>query len=236
MVEKKTDTLHEIETPEGIVLHLRAAGCPIRAAAWLIDLVIRAIVYLIIYILLKQNILGAAGVLLVLFIFVFEWFYPVYFEVFSNGQTPGKKRCNIKVVSESGTAIGWQASIIRNFIRLVDFFPFMYGIGLISCFLDKSFRRLGDLCAGTLVVYAEDVDTKWRFPKIDSQSLPLSLTQDEQSAIISFTGKYKELSKNRQRELAEILMPLHELKGGKAVKTVHSYAIGILGHDQTKSV
>jgi hypothetical protein len=44
------------------------------------------------------------------------------------------------------------ASVIRNFIRLVDFLPVLYGIGVVCMFVDLRARRLGDLAAGVVVV------------------------------------------------------------------------------------
>jgi hypothetical protein len=43
-------------------------------------------------------------------------------------------------------------SVIRNVLRIVDFFPFAYGLGLIVMFLNRRAKRLGDFAAGTLVV------------------------------------------------------------------------------------
>jgi hypothetical protein len=42
--------------------------------------------------------------------------------------------------------------LLRNLIRLVDFLPFLYAIGLITMFLNKNAKRLGDFAAGTVVV------------------------------------------------------------------------------------
>jgi hypothetical protein len=44
-------------------------------------------------------------------------------------------------------------SAIRNLIRMIDYLPGMYGIGLVTMFINKQSRRLGDLAAGTVVVY-----------------------------------------------------------------------------------
>jgi hypothetical protein len=44
------------------------------------------------------------------------------------------------------------SSAIRNLIRIVDFLPAFYGIGVIVMFVDRRARRLGDLAGGTLVV------------------------------------------------------------------------------------
>jgi hypothetical protein len=44
-------------------------------------------------------------------------------------------------------------SLIRNLVRLIDFLPTAYGIGVVSMFINSQARRLGDLAAGTLVVH-----------------------------------------------------------------------------------
>ena len=41
---------------------------------------------------------------------------------------------------------------IRNLVRIVDFLPFFYGIGMLTLFINGRGKRLGDFAAGTLVV------------------------------------------------------------------------------------
>ncbi len=88
-------------------------------------------------------------------LFALLWFYPVYFEVRAHGQTPGKRFMGLRVLQENGTPVGWSASVLRNFLLVADFLPVLYLAALISMISDSSFRRLGDLAAGTLVVYAD---------------------------------------------------------------------------------
>lgn len=72
------DTNYTVETPEGIELTLRVAGPVVRAFAWGIDFVIRSIIYIALAILFSQ--LGDFGTgLLLMSIFILEWFYPVLF-------------------------------------------------------------------------------------------------------------------------------------------------------------
>jgi hypothetical protein len=58
----------------------------------------------------------------------------------------------LRVVREGGRPITFVGSAIRNLIRIVDFLPALYGIGVVVMFVDRRSRRLGDLAAGTLVV------------------------------------------------------------------------------------
>ncbi len=68
------------------------------------------------------------------------------------GQTLGKIRLRISVVSEDGSPIGWGDSIIRNLLRIVDALPFLYIVGIIAVVLTDDEQRVGDLAASTLVV------------------------------------------------------------------------------------
>src|SRR5439155_3813488 len=43
-------------------------------------------------------------------------------------------------------------SLLRNLVRILDFLPWGYGVGLVAVFVSRRSQRLGDLAAGTLVV------------------------------------------------------------------------------------
>jgi hypothetical protein len=136
------------------------------------------------------------------------------FEVFWNGATPGKRACHLRVLHDDGTPIGWRASVVRNTLRAVDFLPVMYGFGLIACICNRDFKRLGDLAAGTLVVYAPPASTLRKRPETARSSEPppslaghvplpeATLTLEEQRAIIDFAERRKRWSDQRAAELA----------------------------------
>lgn len=146
------DTLQHIETPEGVVLALRPAGLLPRALAWLIDLMLKLAIILVA--MFVYSTLGNFGVGLGLIVlFASTWGYSVLFEVLNNGTTPGKASLNLQVVRTNGAPVTWSASIIRNFIRLVDMLPFIYGVGTVVMLTNERFQRLGDIAADTLVVY-----------------------------------------------------------------------------------
>ncbi|MEM7113333.1 MAG: RDD family protein [Chloroflexota bacterium] len=84
------------------------------------------------------------------------WGYYIFFELRWNGRSPGKKWTGIRVVKQDGTPITLSESIIRNLVRLVDFLPLGYGIGVVAMFIDGRSRRLGDMVAGTLVVREQE--------------------------------------------------------------------------------
>lgn len=201
------DTLHRVETPEGIELVLHPAGPAPRALAWVIDSLIRlAILWL------GAVVLGALGrfglgMFLVLW-FVVWWLYPVLFEVLRGGATPGKRAVGIYVAHADGTPVGWSASLVRNLLRVVDFLPLLYGLGLATLLLSPRFQRLGDLAAGTLVLYRRDRRARAAPP--EQRPLPpgLPLTLDESQAVISYAERVHLLTPERARELAGLAAPL----------------------------
>lgn len=70
------------------------------------------------------------------------------------GQTIGKRAVGIKVVTEAGDSLDYQASIIRNVLRIVDALPVFYLIGAISIYLSDEQQRVGDRIGDTVVVSA----------------------------------------------------------------------------------
>lgn len=78
-----------------------------------------------------------------------------FFELTWNGQSPGKRWAGIRVIRRDGTPVTLIESIIRNLVRIVDFLPIGYGVGIVTMFVHPQSCRLGDLAAGTLVVRDE---------------------------------------------------------------------------------
>lgn len=147
-----------IDTPENILLDAEIAGFGSRCIAAIIDYSILLVLLILATILFAQavpaNQQGETGyyALLVLVQFILISFYHLVFEVAWNGQTPGKRRAGIRVVQANGLPLTLSGALIRNLVRLFDFLPFFYGIGLIVLFATKHTQRLGDLAARTIVI------------------------------------------------------------------------------------
>ena len=52
-----------------------------------------------------------------------------------------------------GMPAGFGESSVRNLVRIIDFLPTLYAIGLVTMISNSSTRRLGDFAAGTLVIH-----------------------------------------------------------------------------------
>jgi len=222
------DTRHPFETPEGIDLPLRPAGLPVRALAFALDLALRGLILGVL--LAGLAFLGNVGLGLgSLLLFLVSWWYMVLFEVLNQGRSPGKQWMGLRVVHDDGTPIGWAASLIRNLLRAVDMLPFGYALGAISCLQHPTFKRLGDLAAGTLVVYRERAPTRPQLPPALPLTPPFPLTLNEQRAVLGFAERQGQLSSERVAELAALLaQPLHVAESD-SVARLNGIARGLLG-------
>lgn len=221
-----TDVL--VETPENIDLQAEPAGIVVRGLAFSIDFLIRATVLIVLAVSLSMAGRAGAGVVLIAWFFL-EWLYPVFFEVYAKGQTPGKKKLGLMVVNDDLTPIGWGTSMIRNLLRAADFFPVLYTAGLISMACNKRFQRLGDLAAGTLVIYQQRDAKAVELASAKAQPPPLALEREDQIAMIGFAQRHKQLSEDRQRELADILGPFLPVEGGQRVDYLRGVGHWLLG-------
>ncbi len=222
------DTFREVHTPEGVALRLPAAGPVPRALAWLIDLAIRVVALGVIGTLL--GVLGKAGVgVYFIFVFALLWLYPVVFEALFDGQTPGKRALELRVVSADGAPVGWLASLVRNLLRTVDMLPVGYGFGLAASLADPYGRRLGDMVAGTLVVHAPRLRAAPQPPPAGVHAPVQPLRPEEQVAVIAFSERAAQLTPERQAELADIAEPVTGARGEAGVLRLLGISNWLLG-------
>lgn len=162
-----------ISTPEQVAFEYEMAGIGSRFVAALLDhLILGTVLVLILLAISFVNFLSLfsadgdatpfiVSAILVLIFFAVFFGYFIVFETVWNGQTPGKRAGNLRVIRRNGQPIGAGEAMIRNLVRLVDFLPGFYGVGLVVMFIDKDARRLGDFAAGTIVV-REGLQTRLR--------------------------------------------------------------------------
>jgi uncharacterized RDD family membrane protein YckC len=151
----------QIDTPENVVFGYTVAGIGSRFMAALVDSVVivllEALAYLLMYLIFFStgNAHWSTWLVAVFSLvgFLFLWGYYLFFELLWNGQSLGKRWVGLRVIRSDGMPITLSESLVRNVIRLVDFLPVAYGVGLVSMFIGSQSRRLGDLAAGTLVIY-----------------------------------------------------------------------------------
>ena len=162
------DTL-QIDTPENVSFGYDVAGIGSRFLAALVDtilmLLLQVIIFGTIFLALGNSdsltssapawVVGALSFIA----FIFFWGYYIFFEILWNGQSPGKRMVGLRVIRVDGTPVTAAEVVIRNLVRLIDFLPSAYGVGVIAMFVNDKSRRLGDLAAGTVVVHDRSVQS-----------------------------------------------------------------------------
>ena len=226
----------DIQTPENVAFGYQIAGIGSRFLASLLDTLIVGLLQIVILIVLTLVIRMFDGsafsgqisawvyAIFGLVAAIFYWGYYVFFEMLWNGQSPGKRWVGLRVIRSDGTPITLSEALIRNLARLVDFLPAAYGIGVVTMFIDKQSRRLGDLAAGTLVVQdrapitMQDLAVKrtvhlrpWANVSLDG--FPVErLTNNDLSLIEDFLLRRDQLT-HRESLAIQILNTLHQRLG-----------------------
>jgi hypothetical protein len=100
--------------------------------------------------------------ILIIAAFLVFFGYSILFETLWNGQTPGKRTFNLRVIRDGGYAITFYAAATRNLVRIADFLPLAYTAGALSVFFHPHYKRFGDLVAGTVVVKERELGNVWQ--------------------------------------------------------------------------
>jgi uncharacterized RDD family membrane protein YckC len=176
-----SDTDLVVATPERVSFDFQIAGLGTRAIAQIIDLLIVALVEVaVIFFGIAAGTVAnsgtVTGLVLIVFSFLNVFGYFWVSEALWSGQTIGKKAFRLRAVGDRGEPLTFMQAGIRNIVRIVDFLPYGYGIGMIVLFANGKGKRLGDIAAGTLVVKDSDQVRLWQLtgeaPRTTSAGTP----------------------------------------------------------------
>jgi len=172
-------------TPEGVDLRLELGSAGVRAAAFMIDIVLMLVILIAVTIALAYLARGGRSgvdqfiaVLWLIGAFVLRNGWFSLFEMGSRGATPGKRLLGIRVVARDGARLTGAAVVARNAMREIEIFlPLSFlgaqaAEGTADTFLvlfallwstifmlfplfNRDRLRVGDLVAGTWVVRNE---------------------------------------------------------------------------------
>jgi len=68
------------------------------------------------------------------------------------GRTVGKYLVKIRVAKGDSSPVSLRAALVRNVVRLVDWVPLFYLVGILAMVVSDRDRRLGDRLGNTVVV------------------------------------------------------------------------------------
>jgi uncharacterized RDD family membrane protein YckC len=157
-----------VDSVTGIDVSLAVAGAGARSFAFIIDWFVRLVLALAWYALgafvynrglsiaapLTNDAAWFGAVVTPALAIYFLYHYAV--ELAMRGRTPGKRTAGIRIVARDGSAPGAGALLVRNVFRLIDTLPVLYCLGLVAVIATREHLRVGDMAAGTLLVYERD--------------------------------------------------------------------------------
>lgn len=206
-----------IDTPEQTVLEYPLAGLGSRFLAVLGDMAIQFILFIVVTIAGSMISAGlrfftemsgqwVLAVVLILYFLLYSGYYAI-FEMVWNGQTPGKRYAKIRVIRGDGRPVSAYESIVRNVVRIVDFMPGFYGVGLVSMMISRENKRLGDFAAGTVVVHEKTMEgvRPYTGAKIDETLPPIDasvVTLEEIQLIEAFLNRRDSLEVDVRNTMA----------------------------------
>jgi uncharacterized RDD family membrane protein YckC len=149
----------------GIDVSLAVAGPGARAYAFVIDWHIRLVLALAWFVVSALLVNGAWTLqpsaarpgawfgIVVTPALALYFLYHYVLEPLMHGRTPGKRLAGVRITARDGTAPSAAALLTRNVFRIVDCLPVCYCLGLMCTLLTREHLRIGDMAAGTLLVY-----------------------------------------------------------------------------------
>lgn len=206
------DTTLRLVSPENIAFEFRLAGPAPRLVAFAIDVLVIGAAGVALFI--PFAVTGAVGSaflgLFLVSLFFLWWGYGAALETLTNGQTLGKLALGLRTVSQTGLSINVSQAILRNLVRAADIAPPFFP-GLVAMACTRRLQRLGDLAAGTVVVF----DRRWRpLPPLATDGginfaadlVPPGFRPDPvlATALAEYAARRPMLSPARRHELASI--------------------------------
>lgn len=215
-----------VSTPESAAFGLQPAGLGSRFLAILIDMVIQGVIVAVL--LYSYIFVGSApltidafgdvvgGVYLLLFGVVLG-LYHLIFEAIWGGRSPGKRIVGLRVVKMTGVPIGFWDACLRNLVRLIDYLPIGYFVGIVTMFASPQPRRLGDYAAGTIVVREQRLAAPSAPQPVAAAPAPAvsasvpTISYREEELIGEFLARRNSITPDARAELARQLADrLHE--------------------------
>jgi uncharacterized RDD family membrane protein YckC len=163
-----------VRTTQNVFIEYPLASVGERIVAYLIDWII-LIFYSVAIVAVLATIEVEVWYIWLIVIGVPMLFFSLLFEIFMNGQTPGKFAMKIKVVRLDGTPPAIGDYLMRWIFSFIDFYMLSGAVAVVIIAAGGKGQRLGDVVAGTSVVKLVEhhqITTQNVFVPIEEQYVP----------------------------------------------------------------
>ncbi len=217
MEENQVNDLIYVNSADAMSYALEIAGVGARSYAFVLDWHIRLLVALLwIYLaaflfydisifstMFEEDTANAAAAWVVFLpaVIVYFFYHPIL-ETVMHGSTPGKRMAGVRIITLEGFTPGIGSILIRNIFRLIDGLPGVYTVGLLFAIFTKNHVRIGDIAAGTLLVY-EKLTSKQSLSDVAQQSLNSSLSAENYDLLLELLERWQELDKRQRIHLGQ---------------------------------
>jgi uncharacterized RDD family membrane protein YckC len=205
-----------VDSATGVDVSLPVAGPGARSFAFVVDWHFRVILFIAWYVVAAIIYNGAWSLtppvepnaawfgLVVLPGAAIYFLYHYVLEIAMRGRTPGKRIAGVRLATRDGAVPAVPALLTRNVFRLVDSFPLFYGVGLVMTVVTKDHVRIGDLAAGTLLVY--DRGDESVLEHVNPEALGTRLDANTAELINELLSRWKSLNVDVRIRLARKLV------------------------------
>lgn len=206
-----------VNSAEAMTYTLEIAGVGARSYAFVLDWHIRLLIallwiYLAALLLYDLSIFStmldedtadaaAAWVIFLPAAVVYFFYHPVL-ETVMHGSTPGKRTAGVRLITLEGHTPGIGSILIRNLFRLIDGLPGVYTVGLLVAIITRNHVRIGDIAAGTVLVYQKNTG-KQSLSDVAKQSLSSSLTTENYDLLLELLDRWPQLEPQQRIRLSQ---------------------------------
>ena len=217
MEENHVNDLIVVNSADAMTSAMEIAGVGARSYAFVIDWHIRLLlalvwIYAAAFLFYDLSIFAtmfdedsadsaAAWIVFLPAVIVYVFYHPVL-EIAMHGSTPGKRIAGARLMTLEGFTPGIGSILIRNIFRLIDSLPGVYTVGLLFAIFTRNHVRIGDLAAGTVLVYEKQVDTQ-SLSAVARQSLESDLSAGNYDLLLELLERWKQLDKRQRVQLGQ---------------------------------
>ena len=132
---------------------------------------------------------------------IYFLYHPVL-ELLMRGSTPGKRMAGARLLTQEGATPGVIAILLRNVLRLIDALPGVYTVGLLVAIFTRKHVRIGDIAAGTVLVYEKQVSSQSP-AELTQQPLDSSLSAEQYALLLELLERWQQLEKSQRLHLGQ---------------------------------